>query len=189
MRQATARPRHSAATTRGRAKAGRLSAHRLVVLDGRRRVRYNLRFQPVVFSSFSAEVAELADALASGASCRKAVEVQILSSAPFDSAASRPRSWQAARRAQANALSERSESKGLECQAQFSLAFSFGRSKANAGPNGPSLIVDAVRTLITSIGVDFGSWPRAALIRSRPSPPSAAACQTSRSRLPGASRR
>ena len=34
---------------------------------------------------FSAEVAELADAQASGACCRKAVKVQILSSAPFTS--------------------------------------------------------------------------------------------------------
>ena len=60
-----------------------------------------------------AEVAELADALASGASGRKVVKVQILSSAPLDSAASRPRSWQAATQAEASALSERSESKGL----------------------------------------------------------------------------
>jgi hypothetical protein len=44
-------------------------------------IRYNSRFRPVVFS-LRAEVAELADAQASGACCRKAVEVQILSSAP-----------------------------------------------------------------------------------------------------------
>ena len=67
--------------------------------------------------SLRAEVAELADALASGASGRKVVEVQILSSAPFDSPAALPsasrqaRSWQA--NLMSNALSERSESKGL----------------------------------------------------------------------------
>jgi hypothetical protein len=42
-----------------------------------------------------AEVAELADALASGASGRKAMKVRVLSSAPLDSAASRAASWQA----------------------------------------------------------------------------------------------
>ena len=45
--------------------------------------------------SSSAEVAELADAQASGACPRKGVEVQILSSAPFDSVALIPRSWRA----------------------------------------------------------------------------------------------
>ena len=56
-----------------------------------------------------AKVAELADAQASGACSRKGVEVRVLSFAPFDSVAMLPRSWQA----ESNALSERSESKGL----------------------------------------------------------------------------
>jgi hypothetical protein len=55
--------------------------------------------------SLRAEVAELADAQASGACGRKVVEVQILSSAPFDSLVSPPSIM-------SNALSERSESKG-----------------------------------------------------------------------------
>ena len=46
-------------------------------------------------SRHRAEVAELADALASGASGRKPMKVRVLSSAPLDSAALRPRSWQA----------------------------------------------------------------------------------------------
>ena len=49
------------------------------------------------FPSSCAEVAELADALASGASGRKPIGVQIPASAPFDSLASiqLARSWQA----------------------------------------------------------------------------------------------
>ena len=71
----------------------------------------------------TAEVAELADAQASGACPRKGVEVQILSSAPFDSVASLPRSWQATRyRTEANGvLGERSESKGIPFRS-YSLA-------------------------------------------------------------------
>ena len=78
---------------------------------------YTVCSLPGGFAPSHAEVAELADALASGASGRKVVEVQILSSAPFDSPAALPSASQQARSWQAilmsNALSERSESKGL----------------------------------------------------------------------------
>ena len=58
---------------------------RCSMLDSARRLLYNLRFLPYR-SDFSAEVAELADAQASGACARKGVKVRVLSSAPLNMA-------------------------------------------------------------------------------------------------------
>src|SRR5438105_14909470 len=57
-------------------------------------VRYTECFRDSSGNPPRAEVAELADALASGASGRKAIGVRVPASAPLDSAASRPPSWQ-----------------------------------------------------------------------------------------------
>ena len=59
---------------------------RKFIVDAKRvKVRNDTKLQKLLTIYLYADVAELVDALASGASVRKYVEVQVLSSAPFQS--------------------------------------------------------------------------------------------------------
>ena len=120
-------------------------------------------------NSCRAEVAELADALASGASGRKAMKVRVLSSAPLDSPASRAPSWQArAQRALQWCHVERNEFEGpaprtYPSQRSF-LLWVTADDAIVVGRLG-STSFDAATTRFT--WVIPTTWPRAAMASSR----------------------
>ena len=111
-------------------------------------------------------MAELADAQASGACGRKVVEVQILSSAPLDSAASRPRSWQALGRFAASLVAGRVADAHFEFILQTMLSWSPDGKLLAYSDKGPSGQVGIFLLDVVTLKTDWRGSPSADCITS-----------------------